>query len=103
MPIDENVTNMKSDLEIVDAMGVYNSSLKSYLYKDADLDDINIVESMVEWDCFEATKFLYLDFESHKLFIQILDDKVAIIRLKKKISFNKVLLEHISFKFLSNL
>ncbi|MFY0601857.1 MAG: hypothetical protein JXR03_19440 [Cyclobacteriaceae bacterium] len=103
MTLLEEVSNMKRDVEIVDAMGVYSFTSKSYLHKDDNFGSTSFIETMCDCMCFDTTKFLYLDFKDMKFFVQVSEEKAAIVKLKNGSNYNKVILELACSKFLNGL
>lgn len=103
MNVDDKVSNLKNDFAVVDAVGIYDSSISKFTYQDEDLGDIDFFHSMLAAQCLDKVEFLYFDHQDFHFFIRSLDKNQAIFRLKKEMAYNKVLLELRSSSLLSGL
>jgi hypothetical protein len=92
--ISEAILALKQDMEVVDAIGIYNLSLKGLEYSDLSLGSLEFFYSMVTLGCFSEMEFLYHHTsDDTQYFMRKWDRSVLIIKIKSDIQFNKALFE----------
>ena len=99
------VDDLKSSLVVVKALSVYDYQNQHFLFEDKDLPDTKFMVSMAENHCFDDTDFLYLESETHHMFLRIDREnrRLAILQLDQSSNFNKVILEHKCAELLSKI
>jgi len=96
----DSVNRLKMDIDIVEAVSIYNKESLAYIYQDR---DFKFLESMVRTKCFEKTNFMYYESDDSNYFILSMKANIIIACLKKKNNYNRVLLELSCKKILSTI
>ena len=84
------IEKVRSDMEVIEAIGIYDLNSASYIYKDK---EFNFVDCFDNKNCFGVVDFIFWETDDSKLFIKYSSNTLVITQLDPYMFTNKVLLD----------
>ncbi len=93
MPLNQEIADFKRDMEVVEAMGLYDMSSKKCEFSDEKTGTWAFCGDFCNAALAADNSFFYLETQGSTFFGHYLRDSLLMLKLSKKAEINKVILE----------
>lgn len=87
----KEIENVKSEMEVINAISVYDFTSDTYLYKDKEFK--SFTDSFDKSNCFSVIDFMFWETEDANLFVKRTENNLVITELTPDTFTNNVLLD----------